>query len=156
MTDTDQQQHGPSAAWAVRQLWEALDAPAVSYSPLVAFEAIFQVLMNRQDELLIRGLSSAIVDEGYHIDRERRTGPPMTDTDQQKARIIYSADERAISDYNHRLDQLRGVSPEGFPEDNERSDLLREGFRYGVAHGRAEAMLTWAASVGEERDRSTT
>lgn len=58
---------------------------------------------------------------------------------QDKAeRIVHRADERAIEAYNRRRDILRGTSPSGFPEDNERSDLLREGFQYGAAHGRAE------------------
>lgn len=67
-------------------------------------------------------------------------------------RIIHQADAQAISDYQQRLAQLRGTTPTGLPEDNERSSLLREGFKYGATHGRADGHIHATTAENERID----
>lgn len=55
-------------------------------------------------------------------------------------RIIDRGDEEAVEAFNRRRDELRGVGSMGLPKDNERSNLLAEGFQYGTKHGRGEAL----------------
>ncbi len=65
-------------------------------------------------------------------------------------RIVNRSDEYAIAAFNRRRDALRGTSLSGFPEDNERSDLLREGFHYGQDHGRAEGVAMGVRMATEQ------
>lgn len=62
----------PTASDVMQRIWDALDGPAMATSNADVLNALCMVLMERRNDLAVRGLRDEIIDRAYAYYRDSR------------------------------------------------------------------------------------